>query len=61
MSVKKETTWESNWEIKTLFSKASATFIGRLICLDMQGEQWMKNAWEGFVLVFSTTVYDTKH
>lgn len=34
------------------FCKASATFIGRLICLDMQGYQWMKNAWEDFMIFF---------
>lgn len=58
MSVQNKT-HESNWEKKNLsFCKASATFIGRLSCLDMQVEQWMKKARGGFHDLFFC---DTKH
>lgn len=47
------------WEIKTPFNKASATFIGRLICVDMQLEQWMEKAWKHFFFPFLTLRYWT--
>lgn len=55
MSVQKKK-WKVQLRKQKPFCKASATFIGRLICLDMQGYQWMENTSWFFLTLWHPTL-----